>query len=543
MADSLDITKGSLKERIEGFKSLDPNQKAIILAAFALVISTLVVLTVWMNRIEYRVLYSNLSVQDAGNITKNLQDQKIPYKLQDQGATILVPANKLHDLRLELAREGLPKNGHIGYDDMFGKPDFQSSEFVENIKYVRALQGELSKSIDKLEAVDESRVNLSIPRRRVYLDDDEKATASVVIKIRHGFNLNNEEIRGIAFLIAGAVQGLSIDNVTIMSTDGRLLSDFLQQGSLGSSTYQLQIQKDIQANIERKISALLNQTLGEGKSIVKAHVEISKDQKEVKKVVYVPQTENVGVVRSSQTLFEDYQEVEGAAVNRDEPGQIELLDGEVIQEQNPAAQAALRPDYRQRSATTNYEISQTIENEVVVPGEVKKISLGVIIDGASGLTNEQIRSLTDVIASSAGIDRTRGDDLTVRVMNFYKEAEDDLTAEEEEKDMFAKYQRYLIPAAAPLLLLIFAILLTRKKKTKQEKTAADTKTPEKQAPLTQPIVDVRSDQPTDILGAAIREEKMHPEKVRESVRRYARENPKAIAKLLEQWMHEEEPKA
>ena len=537
---------GPIQERIENFKNLDQNQKTIILAAFALVISTLVVLTLWFNRVEYKVLYSDLSDKDASQITKILKEKKIQFKLQEQGRTILVPSKNVHQLRLDLAGEGLPKNGHVGFE-IFDKTDFQSSEFAESIKYVRALQGELSTSINKLEAVEESRINLSIPRRRIYMNEDEKPTASVLLKLRRGYKLNNEEIRGIAFLVSGCVEGLKAENVTVMSTDGRLLSDFMQEGALGSSTYQLRIQRDIQKEIEMKVVGLLNQTLGEGKAVVKAHVDLKLDHKEIQKELYQPTKGNVGVIRSSQTLQEDYEEKPEEKKTNNNNNNQNNPNGAAT---STTSGASGKPVYGQKSLITNYEISKVVESEKVYPGQIKKISLGVVIDDKTGLKEKQLKSIRDVIASAAGIDKARGDLLTVRVIKFYKKKA--LPEEPEKKptgtELLEKYGKYIVPIIAPLLIMAFAGLFLRKKKEEKEEL------PQLQAPMGDtglmaggspiptiqgaPTLNVVSDQPTDILGGGPDFDDDKEMEFKEDIQRFAKENPKAAAKLIEQWIHE-----
>lgn len=536
---------GTIQEKIDNFKNLDQNQKTIILAAFALVISTLVVITFWFNRTEYKVLYNDLSDKDAAQVTKILKEKKVLFKLQDQGKTILVPENSVQQLRLDLAGEGLPKSGTMGFE-IFDKTDFQSSEFVEGVKYVRALQGELSTTINKLEAVEESRINLSIPRRRIYMNEDEKPSASVVLKLRYGYNLNNEEIRGIAFLVASCVEGLKPENVTIMSTDGSLLSEFMQDGALSASSNQLRIQKEMQKNLELKVSTLLTQILGEGKAVVKAHVDLKQDQKEIKKEIYQPTTGNVGVIRSSQTLQEDYEEKDrqtgnaaGGATPTASPSPS------AVNVPGVASTGSGQPVYGQKSLITNYEISKIVENERVYPGEIKKISLGVVIDAKAGIKDDQLKSIRDVIASSAGIDKARGDLLTVRVIGFHKKPLEQ--AEEKAEtylDLLKKYDRYVIPLMAPVMVLIFASMMFRKKKEKKGMPDLGTG---KTAPLETPIppmmsggptLNVVSNEPTDILGGGHDFLDSKDAEFKEDIHRFARENPKAAAKLIEQWIHE-----
>lgn len=540
---------GTIQEKIDNFKNLDQNQKTIILAAFALVISTLVVITFWFNRTEYKVLYNDLSDKDAAQVTKLLKEKKVLFKLQDQGKTILVPENSVQQIRLDMAGEGLPKSGTMGFE-IFDKTDFQSSEFVEGVKYVRALQGELSTTINTLEAVEESRINLSIPRRRIYMNEDEKPTASVVLKLRYGYNLNNEEVRGIAFLVGSCVEGLKPENVTIMSTDGNLLSEFMQDGALSASSNQIRIQKEMQKNLELKVSALLTQILGEGKAVVKAHVDLKQDQKEIKKEIYQPATGNVGVVRSSQTLQEDYEEKGKQVGTADQGGATPAASPSVSPTPSSAnvpgvaSTGSGQPVYGQKSLITNYEISKIIENERVYPGEIKKISLGVVIDAKAGIKDEQLNSIKDVIASSAGIDKARGDLLTVRVIGFHKKPLEQ--AEEKAEtflDLAKKYDKYLIPLMAPVMVLIFASMMFRKKKEIKGKPDLGTG---KTAPMGTQIppmmgastLNVVSDEPTDILGGGHNFMDSKDAEFKEDIHRFARENPKAAAKMIEQWIHE-----
>jgi len=541
MADAMD-TKGKnniFKEKYENFKNLDQNQKTIILAAFALVISTLVVLTFWFNRVEYKVLYSNLPAKEAAKITKYLQEKKIPFKLQDQGATVLVPAEKVHQTRLELAGEGLPKSGEIGFE-IFDKTDFQSSEFAENVKYVRALQGELSASINKLEAVEESKINLSIPRSRIYMDEEERPTASVVLKIRSGYNLSDDEVRGIAHLVSGTIEGMKVEDVSIMSTDGKLLSEFLQEGVAGAASYHIKMQRELQKNLEKNINTLITQVLGQGKAIVKATVEIKQDNKEIRKTLYTPAKENVGVVRSTQMQMEDYKEKDVEI-----PAAPTTARPNATPAPTPAAPAVAqggKPVYGQRTQVTNYEVSRTEESERVLPGQIKRISLGVMIDDSTNLTEEQVKSLTDVIASSAGIDKARGDLLTVRLIKFQKEKVIATTDQAGSADLLKQYQKYLIPAMAPIMLLIFAALMLGRKKAKKKEEAED-KTQIIETESVKPIgdtIDIMSEEPTDVFaGSPMGDAFGGKFDARETIRRLARENPKMAARIIEQMIHEE----
>ncbi len=462
MPEKPETVMDALKQKIQDFKDSDPNQKLIILAVFALIISTMVVFTFWMNRANFRVLYSNLSVEDAGKITTALKDKKVTYRLEDGGRTILVPTDQLHQLRLDLAGSGLPQSGNIGFE-LFDKSDFQSSDFSENVKYIRALQGELSNTIRHLDSVEDCRINLAIPQRRIYLDEDTAPSASVVLKLAGGQQISDEEVRGVARLVAGTVQGLKIENISIMSTDGRLLSEFLQEGDLGLATYQLRIRNELQKSYESRINGLLNSVLGRGKAVVKVNVEIETEKKAIQKEIFQPVDGNVGVVRSSRTMIEDYN-------NKN-----------LLEQEPPAVQGATRLPlagagddnalYQQKSTTTNYEISKTIESQSITPGQVKRLTIGVLVDSNSDITPEQVADLKDVISSIAGIDQARGDILTIRTIGF--EIPEPLTGAESADEIMSIVRKYAAPvfsAFAPLIILL--MLMGMFKKSKKERPSS-----------------------------------------------------------------------
>ena len=531
MPEKPETVMDALKQKIQAFKDSDPNQKLIILAVFALVISSMVVFTFWMNRANFRVLYSNLSVEDAGKITSALKEKKVVYRLEDGGRTILVPAEHLHQLRLDLANSGLPKSGNIGFE-LFDKSDFQSSDFSENIKYIRALQGELANTIKHLDSVDECRVNLSIPQRRIYLDDDTAPSASVVLKLRGNVQLSDEEIRGIARLVSGTVQGLKVENISIMSTDGRLLSEFLQEGDLGLATYQLRIRNELQKSYETKIKSLLNSVLGRGKAVVKVNVEIKTEKKAIQKESFQPVDGNVGVVRSTRTMIEDYN-------NKNKPN-----DGvPPVQGSTRPALAGTKEDdslYKQKSTTTNYEISKIIENQTVSPGQVKRLTIGVLVDSNTKITPEKIADLKDVISSIAGIDPNRGDALTIRSIKF--EMPGPMAKQNPKDELLAlakKYSGLIVSAFAPLfILVILSGMFKKAKKLSTEKASrpsmVDVKVGERagspglQVPGNAAITGI-----TNVSEPTVPESDPAIAELSATLKGLVKENPKLVAKAFE----------
>ncbi|MFP4496741.1 MAG: flagellar basal-body MS-ring/collar protein FliF [Vulcanimicrobiota bacterium] len=459
MDEAMKNLPGFIKDKVDGFKNADPSQKTIALTVVALLVSTLIVITIWMNKINYSVLYNNVPMEEASKITDVLKEQKVDYRLQNGGTTILVPTSKIHQLRLDLAAEGLPKKGDMGFE-LFDKTDFQSTEFAENIKYVRALQGELCQTINHLDAVEESKVNISIPNRSIYLDDDSEPSASVVLKLYGGASLTDDEIKGIARLIAGSTEGLKVENVTIMTTDGRLLSDILSDGTYGLSTNQIKIQNKIAKEIEKKVATLLNSVLGTSKAVVNANVQVDMEQKAVQKEIYTPAQDNAGVVRSAQTMLENYDanKVVQMGDQRDEDED----EGEVGNAPQTLGEAQEdTPVYKQKSTTTNYEVSKVVEHQTINPGEVEKVSIGVMVDTTTNLTQEQLDDLREVIASVAGIDESRGDTLTVKMIKFNAPAMATVEEPTQMEILLKKYGPMILPAFSPLLILMILLIMLR----------------------------------------------------------------------------------
>ncbi|MCD4786559.1 MAG: flagellar M-ring protein FliF [Candidatus Eremiobacteraeota bacterium] len=521
------------KDKLEGFMNMSPNQKVLALTVCAFIISGLIAMFFWVNKVNHSVLYRNLSMNDAGKIVKLLQDKKVNYKLKDDGTTILAPMDKIHQLRLELANQGLPKNGDMGFE-IFDRTDFQSSEFGENIKYVRALQGELSKTITSLDAIAKARVNLSLPRRRIYLGKDSEPSASVLLDLKQGQTINEEQIKGVAQVVACSVHGMKLENVTIMSTGGRLLSDFIQESGYGLSNQELKICRRIEKETEQKVRSLLDSSLGPGSAVVNAHAEIKTDSRTIRKETYEPVEGNTGIVRSSQSVVENYDEKSEASTKatKKAPKKDSKKDSK---KETTSAKASTEegktdnkgPVYIQKSDVVNYEISKVIEEMKISPGKLKKLSVGVLVNTSSGITAGQLKDLKAVIASVSGINPQRGDVLTVRAIKF-KIIE--IPEEEEEKNQIEKYINkfapYIIPCFSPFLIFIF--LLTQLKRNNR----GGSKRSKKSAVEDESISLLKAERSPVFEKPGFKKEPVD-NSARDNIRELAKDNPKEVARIIE----------
>jgi flagellar M-ring protein FliF len=457
----------------EIFEKLTLVQKISIGAALGAVLVTLGVLLVWANRPVYKTLYANMNSDDAPAVIGRLKEDKIPYRLKDSGGTVEVPQELVYETRLELARDGIPKGGGAGFE-LFDKSSYGMTEFLQDVNYQRALQGELARTITSLNEIEEARVHLTVPKNRLFVTDEESSKAAVVIKLRSGANLGREQVKAISSLVAGSVKGLTTDNVQIVDTNGRLLSDFLSDDNspVMLTQTQLEYQKRIERDLESKLNELLGRTLGDSAAVAKVTAEIDYSKREVNKEEYGTEP----VVRSSQTLEiiskntpEGPQGVPGVESNLAEP-QILGTNG--------------NQEYEKNEETTNYEIDKTITREIKGYGTIKKVSVAVVVDNKKTMTGtgsdstvesvprtpEELAAIKNLVSMAVGFDSARGDQVEVTNISFdtgSQQQEQLLLKREKTVELVTIASKYLL---AVLILLIFYFAVIRRILKKMDKT-------------------------------------------------------------------------
>jgi flagellar M-ring protein FliF len=383
----------------EFLSRLSMKQKVLIstvtIAAFIGVMSLVAV----MSKPSYGVLFSNLNQQDASKIVQILKEKAVPFTLDDDGKSILVPKEQLYELRLDMASAGLPNSSIIGYE-IFDRTNLGISDFVQKVNYRRALEGELARTILNLNDVEGVRVHIVTPEKALFKEDERAATASVVLKLRTSRPLKREESQGIAHLVASSVEGLDASNVTILDTRGNVLSETNKANSLaGMTSTQYELQQKVELYLAQKAQSLLNSALGVGNSIVQVNAEL--DFRQVEKNLEQYDSESP-VVRSEQTT-----------------------------EEKNVLRDSLPPSTRSNSVT-NYEINKTVEHIVENVGNVKRLSIAAIVNDKAvvketeGVKNTEYRSrntdemgrLTELVKRSVGFDANRNDDISVVNMPF-----------------------------------------------------------------------------------------------------------------------------
>src|SRR5512138_18325 len=212
-----------LSRLIEPFMVLSPGKRMLIAGVAFLSVMAFAVLIFVANRTDYRPLFANLTSEDAGEIVKKLKEQKVPYQISSDGKALMVPADKVYELRLSLASDGLPQGGGVGFE-IFDRKNFGVTEFVQKLNYQRALQGELSRTITQLAGVEQARVHLTIPEKSLFKENEKPATASVVLKMKSNRTLRESDVQGIVHLVASSVEGMDPDHVSVLDGRGKILS-------------------------------------------------------------------------------------------------------------------------------------------------------------------------------------------------------------------------------------------------------------------------------------------------------------------------------
>jgi flagellar M-ring protein FliF len=373
----------------------------------------------------YGLLFGDLDAKDSGEIVQKLDGMNVPYQLKGDGSTILVPVDQVTRIRMLIADDGLPHGGSVGYE-IFDKSDaFGTSSFVENINQVRALEGELARTISSLDAIQSARVHLVLPHRELFTRDRQVPSASIVVKLRGAGRLSNMQVASIQHLVASAVPDLTPDRVSVIDTEGNLLArgDGSGDGALsGSSAEEMRI--NYENRLARNLEELIDRSLGPGQARVDVDVDMDFDQVTTNSESYDP---NGQVVRSTQTVTESNDSSQGSAA---QPVSVSNnLPNQNNQPTPPAAGNSGQTRESRNEETVNYEITKTVQNQVRQAGAIKRQSVAVVVDGtyttgSDGTKKYQPRSademkeLTALVRSAIGYDEKRGDSVDVVNMQF-----------------------------------------------------------------------------------------------------------------------------
>ena len=426
VADELIDTPTPEPEAKQGFLQTTMGKRVAIGGGIALVVAIMIALWMWSQAPEYRVLFSNYSDRDGGAITAALDQMGVEYKFSEGGSAILVPAEKIHDLRLKLASQGLPKGGNVGFE-LLENQKLGVSQFLEQVNYQRSLEGELARSIQSLGSVSSARVHLALPKPSVFVRDQQKPTASVLLNLQPGRALDPGQVSAIVHLVASSVPELTVGNVTVVDQNGNLLSDNGNKGPghKGLDATQLKYVEQVQQNIIKQVESIIAPLVGKENVRAEATAEIDFAQVDTAAEMYKPNSPPEPQAIRSQQTSESTQPGPGAsgipgALSNQPPGVATApIDGQ------PVAGAAPAGGPTRKDATTNYEVDKTIRYEQRPMGGVKRLTVGVVVnyrrsvDQTTGkitvkpLSAAEVAQINELVKQAMGYSQQRGDTLNV----------------------------------------------------------------------------------------------------------------------------------
>ncbi|MBI4928376.1 MAG: flagellar M-ring protein FliF [Anaerolineae bacterium] len=443
----------SFQSQVQNFWAKTSKSQRIITISLLIAAAVVVpVLINWANTPTYSTAFSGLSEADAGQIVQKLDEQGVEYQLKSSG-TIQVQSDKVYDVRLSMAREGLPQTSTVGYE-LFSQNTLGMTEFTQRVNFQRALEGELERTIGSLESIQAVRVHVVTPEKSLLSTEQDPTTASVTLTLRPGETIDTGQVRAITHLVASSVEGLQPDSVVVVDSQGVMLSsgsDDDMTAAAAQSDNQRAAEAQAAADVRKRVQAMLDKTLGPNRSIVQASVAMDWTAREVTSNSYEP---TQVAVRSKQTVNETYN-TEGASV-AGVPGAGSNLPTPV-----PAATGTPAPGtiYSRSEETVNYEISQVQSKEVIAPGRIDRISVSVMVDNITDAN--QIKSIKSAVSAAAGIDEERGDSIVVESMAFDHSFAEEAATAMEEASQTELYMRIGIMAGAALFLIILFIIFLR----------------------------------------------------------------------------------
>lgn len=469
MADEIqEKQQAPLGQFREAFSEMPMGRRLAFMAAAAAILAGFAALMLWVNQPSYQNLYTGLSQKDASQVVDKLKELKIPFRLEANGTGILVPQEHVYETRLALAGSGLPRGAGIGFE-VFNEVKMGTTEFVQKINYQRALQGELARTIASFPEVDEARVHIVMPRESLFIEDEKKPSAAVVLRMSTGRALSKGQIKGVVYLVSSSVPGLVDNQVTVVDSSGNLLyrrdadsSDF----AAGLTASQLEYQNTYERGIKSKVQSMLEEVLGRGRAVVRVSADIDFTRTSTVQDLFDPDQ----VVVRSETRSSDKSKNAG-------PGPMGSPDQRFSLAQRNASpglsgnEAGSSND--QENETTNFEISRTKKQSSKAIAGLQRLSVAVMVDGPYKVTTnpegattraftprsaEQMRQLTELIRHAVGYDSKRGDKVTLANVPFALPADLGEVGARGWQDYLSEYGK---PALNLILAILFFLMVVR----------------------------------------------------------------------------------
>ncbi|NPV92053.1 MAG: flagellar M-ring protein FliF [Firmicutes bacterium] len=512
-----------LKENATKFwQESSPNRKLLV-AGLALLVIIGVSMGIWgITRSSPMVaLYTDLESNDAAAIVAKLKELKVTYEIADNGATIMVPTELRDQARLDLAAAGLPK-GVAGFESL-SETRFGETTRDKEVRYILALQSELARTIKQLKGIEQAWVYLTVPQEALFAKDQQDRTASVIVKLSSGAELEPQQVMGIVHLVSRSVESLKPENITVVDSTGQVLSEDLpgmnKQTNSRLSLQQMDIQKQFEKDLAQSVQSMLEKVLGYNKSVVRVRAELDFDQQEIVQTQWGPNkfvrsAENNEEITTSQNTAAP---VEGVGTPSNIPGNPTY----------PNANGETSNYSQQKTySAVNNEIDKLETHRVVAPGKVRLLDVAVMVDnGEMQVEENQIR---DAVTRAAGIRTDRGDQISVSLVKFdtsyWDKLQGDIAAEERQ----AAIIKWSIIGAVILAFILVGFIVYQTIRRRREQGMLD-------ATIGEPILVEELLGPEDTMSPEEREKA----KLRETIEQLAREKPEDVAQLVRSWLTED----
>lgn len=525
------------------WEKLERNQRLVLVGGGALIVIMLVVFTVWASQPDYAVAFTGLTEGDAGAVAQHLKEQSIDYQVQ-AGGTILVPRSQVFDTRIEVASKGLLQESTVGYELFDTTSALGMTEFNQKLNYQRALEGELARTIEALDAVALARVHITLPEDALFKDQQKEPTAAITLKLEPRQALNPGQVSAIKGLAASSVQGLKPKDVVIVDMAGNMLSgplmDDVAKSSADTNSDKMVAERKYEEQIESNVQDMLVRALGPDRSVVRVKARLGWDAVEIVEQNFFPDS----VVRSEQVTTESYTGT-GEFVGGSPGAGSNLPSDQGIPSYQAMADTGTNIDYAHTETTTNYEMGSVEEKRKVAGGQLQQLSVSVVVDN---VTDEDVLdSLKEVAARAAGVNIERGDQFTLQSIAFDRTFFTSETADFENQQLGQTYRQvaqWFGVAVVFLSALWFTQRLIRNLRLKaEERDVWD---------AMRLGVDTNDDGGTGLLQASLPQVPMSlpddsddriptPDhaRARRAVQRIAEQRPMTVAEIIRQWMEQD----
>lgn len=413
------------EQTAEFFKGMTPPKRVAFLGTAFAVLAGVVALFQWAGQKTYKPLMTNLNPEDVTNIIRVLREKRIPFNVDPTGRNIEIPPENLYDLRLELATMGYPQSSVVGYE-IFDKQSLGTTSYVQKINQRRALEGELMRTINSIRGIRRSRVHLVSPEKTTFVEDQKKSSASVVLDVEPGVTLSEKQVAGIAVMVSRAVEGMDVDDVAIVDSMGKQLSKNNRDGLIGMSASQIEFQRKLEEDTEKRIEAMLARVVGDGHVVARVSADLDFSRTDQTETLYDADGAAVRSVNKDSEQMEGVrpgpQGVPGSAANT--PGQ-----------QDPGGKQIRNTTSKGRE-TTNYAIPETVRRTTKAPGSINRMSVAVVVDGKQVRSTdedgktlakvepwspEKLKEFESLVVTAAGLNLKRGDTIEIKNMEFQQQ--------------------------------------------------------------------------------------------------------------------------